>query len=142
MNKLHESYQHIFPHKDNFGELVGYDILEAKPGYARTVLTIEKKHLSPSGACHGGTLSTFVDFSMGAAIFLSLKKGELCSTIEFKINYISPAKLNDKLVCDAKIKSKGKSHAVVECHVFRPDEEDKRDVAIALGTYNIYSTQK
>ncbi len=139
MKKLYESYKHIFPHQDNFGDLVGYDVLESDQGQARTFLTIEEKHLSPSGACHGGVLSTFVDFSMGAAVFSVLKKGERCSTIEFKINYLSPVKLGETIHALAKIKYKGRSHTVVECHVFRPNEEDKKDVAMALGTFNMYA---
>ena len=136
MPTLMQSYKGVFTHTDNFGQLVGYRIVTVKPGSARTALTIEEKHISPSGAAHGGVLSTFVDFSMGAALFKSLKKGERCSTIEFKINYISPIRLGETIYCDARIKSKGKSHAVMEAHVFR---DEGKDVGMALGTYNIYS---
>jgi len=141
MKKLYDVYQHIFPHNDEFGDLIGYDVVEARPGYARTLLTIAQKHLSPSGATHGGVISSFVDFSMGAAIFLDLEKGQRCSTIEFKINYLSPVRLGETILADSKIKFRGNSHAVVESHVFRPNEEKKKDIAVALGTYNVYSTK-
>ncbi len=142
MKNLFESYKGVFTHPDNFGMLVGYRVDEIESGRARTSLEIEEKHISPSGATHGGVLSTFVDFSMGAALFKALKKGERCSTIEFKINYISPVKLGETIYGEAKIKYKGKSHAVMECHVFRPQEKDKKDIAMAIGTYNIYSLKK
>jgi acyl-CoA thioesterase len=138
MKGLIESYKHIFTHPDNFGQLVGYKLLEIEPGRSRTSLSIQEKHISPSGVTHGGVLSTFVDFSMGAALFLALPKGHRCSTIEFKINYISGVRLGETIVGDAKIKYLGKSHAVMECHVFKRKEKDRKDVAMALGTYNIY----
>ncbi len=142
MKNLFDSYKGVFSHPDNFGMLVGYCVDEIVAGHARTSLIIEEKHISPSGATHGGVLSTFVDFSMGAALFKALKKGERCSTIEFKINYISPVKLGETIYAEAKIKYQGKSHAVMECHVFRKKEEDKKDIAMALGTYNVYSFKK
>jgi uncharacterized protein (TIGR00369 family) len=138
MKGLIESYKHIFAHPDNFGRLVGYKLVEIEPGRARTSLSIKKKHISPSGVTHGGVLSTFVDFSMGAALFLALPKGHRCSTIEFKMNYLSPVKLGETILAEAKIKFKGKSHAVMECHVFRPKEEARKDIAISVGTYNLY----
>ncbi len=133
--KLPELVKRIFPHPDNFGAVLGYEIESFSEGMARTSLKIEEKHLSPSGATHGGVISAFVDFSMGGALFTMLKPGELCSTIEFKINYFSPVKLGEKIFCDSKVKFKGRSHAVMECHVFR---EEGKDVAFAIGTYNIY----
>ena len=135
MSKLNELLQSIFPHPDNFGALLGYDLESYSAGMARTSLQIEDRHLSPSGATHGGVISAFVDFSMGAAVFSKLAKGEKTSTIEFKINYLTPVKLGEKIFCDAKLKFKGRSHAVVECHVFR---EEGKDVAFGVGTYNIY----
>lgn len=142
MKSLFDSYKNIFHHPDNFGKLLGYKVQEIEAGQARTSLTIKEKHLSPSGMTHGGVLSAFVDFSMGAALFQALPKGHLCSTIEFKINYISPVRLGETIVGHAKIKYLGKSHAVIECHVFRPKEEARKDIAMALGTYNIYPTKK
>lgn len=142
MIDLKEVCREIFSHPDNFGELLGYQVLKIKPGAARTSITIDPKHLSPAGVTHGGVLSAFVDFSMGAALFLALPKGHRCSTIEFKMNYLSTVKLGETIVAEAKIKFQGKSHAVMECHVFRPKEEARKDIAMALGTYNVYPAKK
>ncbi len=135
MSKLESLVQKVFSHPDNFGKLVGYDLESFTDTSVRTSLLIEDRHLSPAGVTHGGVISSFVDFSMGAALFTQLQSGERTSTIEFKINYLSPIKLGEKIYCDAKVKFKGRSHAVLECHVFR---EEGKDVAFAVGTYNIY----
>ena len=135
MSKLDVLVQKVFSHPDNFGKVLGYELESFDDTSVRTSLVIEDRHLSPAGVTHGGVISAFVDFSMGAALFTQLQKGERTSTIEFKINYLSPVKLGEKIYCDAKVKFKGKSHAVLECHVFR---EEGKDVAFAVGTYNIY----
>jgi len=135
MTKLEKLVQKVFKHPDNFGRLLGYEVEEVDDGALRTSLLIEDRHLSPAGVTHGGVISAFVDFSMGAALFTKLQDGERCSTIEFKINYLSPVNLGERIFCDAKLKFKGRSHSVIECHVFR---EEGKDVAFAVGTYNIY----
>lgn len=133
---LQDFVKQVFPHPDNFGRLLGYELVSFGDGAVRTSLGIEDKHISPSGVTHGGVISAFVDFTMGAALFTKLVDEERCSTIEFKINYLSPVRLGEKIFCDGRVKFKGRSHAVIECHVFR---EEGKDVAVAIGTYNIYS---
>jgi len=136
MSTLPEHLKDLFPHKDHFGELIGYKYEAHGEGWIRTSLKIQEKHISPSGVAHGGAISSFVDWSMGAAVFTILKQGQLCSTIEFKINYLSPAKLGETIFCKATVKFHGRSHAVIEFHVFR---EEGKDVAVGVGTFNIYS---
>jgi acyl-coenzyme A thioesterase PaaI-like protein len=53
---------------------------------------------------------------MGVALWSIMLDGQVMSTIEFKINYISPAFLKDGILkASAQVVSKKKSHAVVEC---------------------------
>ncbi|MBL7684590.1 MAG: PaaI family thioesterase, partial [Deltaproteobacteria bacterium] len=82
MSKKFDALKKVFPYPDQFGQLLGYQVLEIEAGHARTTIQIEEKHLSPSGKMHGGVLSAFADFSMGCALFLALPKGYACSTIE------------------------------------------------------------
>ena len=139
MAKLPKELRKLFPHSDNWGTEVGYEYIEHTKGWVRTKLTIRKKHISPSGVTHGGVISSFVDWSMGGAVFTMLKPGQLCSTIEFKLNYLSPVKLGETIFCDAKVKYAGRSHAVIEFHIWR---EQGSDVAVGVGTFNIYSKSK
>jgi len=134
--QIQDLIKKVFSHPDNFGELLGYQLVTFGEGEVRTTLTIDAKHISPAGVTHGGVISAFVDFTMGAALFTKMDSGQRCSTIEFKINYLSPVKLGEKIFCDGKVKFLGKSHAVLECHVFR---DEGKDIAVAIGTYNIYS---
>lgn len=135
MSHLQEIIAKIFPHPDKFGELLGYNLESIDEGQVTTSLTVQEIHLNPTGVAHGGVIASFVDFSMGAAMFTRLNPGEFCSTIEFKINFLSPVQAGEKIYCESKLKFKGRSHGVTECHVFR---EVGKDIAFAVGTYNIY----
>jgi uncharacterized protein (TIGR00369 family) len=135
MTHAKEIIQKVFGRPDHFGELLGYQVESHGDGQVRTSLVIEEKHLSPSGMTHGGVLSAMADFSMGVSLFTRLKEGQRCSTIEFKINYLSPVKLGEKVYCDGRLKFMGRSHAVIEFHLFR---EEGKDIAMGIGTYNVY----
>lgn len=136
MSYLPDHLKKLFPHEDRWGLEVGYQLVSHAHGKVQTKLPTESRHQSPSGAVHGGVLSCFADWSMGAAVFTILKPGQLTSTIEFKINYLSPVQVGETIYCDAKIKHAGKSHAVVEFHIFR---EEGKDIAVGVGTYNLYT---
>ncbi len=136
MAKIPEHLRKLFPHHDNFGDVIGYELESYGDAWARTSLTIIAKHISPAGTAHGGAISAFVDWSMGCSVFTTLEPGQMCSTIEFKINYLSPVQLGEKIYCDTKVKFRGRSHAVIEFHVFR---DEGKDIAVGVGTFNVYS---
>lgn len=132
----HELFRFNFPHPDNFGRLIGYKPVDmtSTPGRAMVKLETEEHHLSPSGAVHGGVLSAFADFTMGAAVFNLLEKGQLCSTIEFKINYLAPVHQGDEIQGVGVVIHHGRSHAIIEAEL----HVGTRPIAKALGTYNLY----
>eukprot|EP00026_Physarum_polycephalum_P020152 Phypoly_transcript_22544.p1 GENE.Phypoly_transcript_22544~~Phypoly_transcript_22544.p1 ORF type:complete len:189 (+),score=20.34 Phypoly_transcript_22544:39-605(+) len=96
-------------------------------------MPVEDKHLS-SYAVHGGVIALLVDSAMGYAVFLKIKPYQLCSTIEFKINYFRPVTTGQLMVAKAKILHFGKSHVVVECEVL----VENKLIAKAMGTFNLY----
>src|SRR5690349_1928539 len=96
--------QKVFAHEDHFGNWMGYEVVGIKPGQITISLKIEERHLSPSGAAHGGVLAALVDSAMGFALFTKLPDGAKCSTIEFKINYFSPVQVHETIFGHATIK--------------------------------------
>jgi acyl-coenzyme A thioesterase 13 len=121
---------------DHFGEWLGYEVetFDAAALEATTTLLIRNDHLSPSQAVHGGVVSAFLDFTCGAAAFLSLKPGKLCSTVELKVNYLRPLQLGDTVKGRAKIEFAGKTLIVVMASLHSAEKK----VALATGTFNIY----
>ena len=77
------------PLVDHYGDWLGYQILDydLNSYSVRTTLEIRKEHLSPSNAVHGGVVSGYLDFSLGCAVFTTLKQLELASTVDLNVKY-------------------------------------------------------
>jgi len=52
---------------DRFATSSKMRLVELRPGYARTSLTVEDRHLNSVGTVHGGAIFTLADFAFGAA---------------------------------------------------------------------------
>lgn len=127
--------------KNQFGHWLGMDFKELNPGQIAYYLTIESKHLATPLAAHGGVIAALVDATLGVSGLSAVHhEGKVVSTIEYKLNFLSPAELGDVLVANGKIEQKGKSILVISCEVF--NQSKKRMVAKALGTFNCYDAVK
>lgn len=126
-----------FDHPDKFGEWMGYyiDDFDKEKAKATTGLTIREDHLSPAGKVHGGVISGFLDFSCGAAVFTILDKGDVCSTVELKVNYLRPIEMGDKIIGETNVIFRGKKICVVHGFVFV--NGSKEPSAMVTGTFNV-----
>jgi acyl-CoA thioesterase len=125
-----------------FGKLIGMDFKIITDGNVDYYLTINKNHLATPNAAHGGVVSSLIDAALGVAGLSAVyKENKVVSTIEYKLNFLAPALLNDKLIAKAKVEQKGKKILVISCDVFCVNR-DNQLVAKALGTFNAYDAQK
>jgi uncharacterized protein (TIGR00369 family) len=133
---LHENYKH----PDAFGILLGFKVkkIDRKKHYFEGQLKIQDHHLSPAGRVHGGVMSAFVDYSCGGAVFSTLSSNEFTSTIELKINYLSPLFLGDLIHSRANVIFRGNRLCVLQCFLYR--NKVKAPVAMATATFNIVKT--
>lgn len=114
-----------------FSVLLGTRLQAFEPGLAELVLDLEPVHLQQHGFAHGGVVSYLADnaltFAGGSVLGDSL-------TLEFKINYLRPAK-GKRLVARARITGSGTSQAVCRCDVSAIGAEgEERLCAVAQGT--------
>jgi acyl-CoA thioesterase len=116
-----------------FADLIGFEITARGEGRCTSELTAKEAHLNPNGMIHGAVLYALADTGMGGALASVLDEGQLCSTIEIKINYFRPAK-SERLRCETRVVYKGSRTAAMESEVF--DESD-RLLARATGTFMI-----
>jgi len=126
-----------FQHPDRFGEWMGYriDRFDKENKRATTGLSIREDHLSPSGRVHGGVISGFFDFACGAAVFTTMGKGDFCSTVELKVNYLKPIVLGDEIEGKTEVIFEGKKICVVHGFIFVNGAEDPS--AMVTGTFNM-----
>ena len=128
-----ENYQH----PDQFGQWLGYKIIQVdKATFSSEVeLQIREDHLSPSGRVHGGVISSFFDFALGAAVFSTLGLKDFCSTVELKVNYLRSIELGDLIRAKASVVFRGKRLCVLQGFIYKKGELEP--TAMATATFNI-----
>lgn len=120
-----------------FAELIGLAVEEQRAGTSRCTLQVDESHLNPHRVVHGAVLYALADTGMGAALYPTLGEGEICATIEVKINYFRPVS-SGRLVCTTELLNRGRTVANLESRVFSGDTL----VAQANGNYSIFVPRK
>lgn len=116
-----------------FADLIGLHIEEQRAGYSLLSLTAGKRHLNPQGVVHGAIAYALVDTGMGAALYPTLVAGELCATIEIKINYFKAVRPG-LVTCVTELVNRGKTVANLDARVM----VEGVLVARANGNYAIF----
>jgi acyl-CoA thioesterase len=120
-----------------FAELIDLRIEEQRAGFSRLSLQVTKDHLNPHEVVHGAVLYALADTGMGSALYPTLAEGEICATIEIKINYFKPVS-GGRISCVTELVNRGKTVANLESRVF----VEGILVAQANGNYAIFSPRK
>ena len=137
MHKILELYNSI----NQYGTLNELDLEVVSPGHIRYIMPVKKKHLATPIAIHGGVLSAMMDAILGvASLSASCHDGKLVSTVEFKINYLAPARLGDILVGEGKVIQKGNRLIIADGDI--KIKETNKLIAKGLGTFSAYPIEK
>jgi acyl-CoA thioesterase len=116
-----------------FTQHVGIELIEHAPGRSRWALDLQPVHTNTHGVVHGGVLFTLADTAMGSALFGALQPGQICATINIKINYFKPV-FGGRVVCDSVVLNQGKNVAHLDASLFVDDVL----VARANGDFAIF----
>lgn len=87
-----------------------------EPGRLTCELPVTEDLLNPFGAAHGGVVSALVDHVLGAVCMPVIERGAWPATLEFKLNFLAPARVGTMLA-EATILSMSKRTAVVRVDV-------------------------
>ncbi|MEO8530170.1 MAG: PaaI family thioesterase [Deltaproteobacteria bacterium] len=82
------------------------------PGKAIFRGTPEFRHLNPAGTVHGGWYGTILDSCMTCAVTAALPKGQVCTTLEFKVNIIRPIPIGLEVLAEGECQHAGRTTAV------------------------------
>jgi acyl-CoA thioesterase len=105
----------------------------AERGRARYRLQVTPELLNPHGVLHGGAVYTMVDYSMGGATMSVLPPGDICATIEIKINYLAGVR-DGALTCETGVVKQGRRVVFLESRVH---DDAGRLVATASGSFAV-----
>ena len=113
-------------------DYLGMRFTDVGPGWCVCEIDLRPELLNPAGVAHGAVVASIVDHTLGTTVVPLIPSGSWPATLEFKLNYLAPARAG-RLAARGEVRSITKRTAVVavEC------ENDGRTVAVALGTIAI-----
>lgn len=117
-----------------FADLIDLRIVERSAGSSLLALTVTEDHLNPHHVVHGAVLYAMADTGMGAALYPTLAEGEICATIEIKMNYFKPV-ASGEVRCATQLVNRGRTVANLESKLYVGDAL----VATANGNYAIFT---
>jgi len=120
-----------------FADLIGLKIEARENGASTCSLEADETLFNPHHVIHGAALYSLADTGMGAALYPGLNEGEICATIEIKINYYRPVK-SGTITCISKIINRGKSVANLEARIYNGTQL----VAMANGNFSIFKPSR
>ena len=125
----------------SFDKHLGMELTVEAPGKVRYRLKIKDCHLTAPDSAHGGVTAGMMDATLGvAALSYAVTMGNLCATVEFKINYLKQVRPGSILVSKGRIKHAGKRLIVSEGDI--KDKETNELIATGLGTFTQYPMGK
>jgi len=119
----------------------GLEPVSLAPGRFITRVRIRDCHLQQDGFVHAGVMATMADHTAGYASFSLVPRDQRILTVEYKINFLSPAS-GDYLECRSRVIKPGKTLLVTESEVYAVRGEKEDLVAKALITMASVSQER
>lgn len=124
-----------------FDKHMGMTLNVEEPGRVSYVLEVKSQHLTAPSSAHGGVAAAMMDATLGvAALSLAVTKGNLCATVEFKINYIKQVVPGTVMVSSGRVKHVGNRLIVSEGEIV--EQTSGELIATGLGTFTQYEVDK
>jgi len=129
-----EWFEHLkLDYTQGFPAWCGFEVVRVDHGLFNTRLIIREEHLQQDGFVHAGVMATMADHTAGYAAYTTVSNKYRILTIEFKINYLKPAK-GETLNCRSRVVSEGKTIIVSESEVYAVSQDAEKCVAKAMVT--------
>jgi acyl-CoA thioesterase len=106
--------------RDHASQSLGIVLEDAKPGYARTSMTIAQSMVNGHNIAHGGVTFTLADSTFA---FACNSRNEPNVALQASISYIAAVKLGDRLEAEAQERSSKGRTGVYDITVTRGDGE-------------------
>jgi acyl-CoA thioesterase len=104
---------------DKFAELLGIQLLEAKDGYAKVSMKVEKNLTNAYGITHGAAIFTLADYAFAHACNFG---DNVAVAVQVSINFLKPSVEGDNLTAEATRVSDGKTAGLYQVNVRKEDK--------------------
>ena len=116
--KLTTSIREQITSGDNFAKLVGTELIDIQPGFARATLKITEQLVNFHNMAHGGAIFALADLICEAA---GNSLGEPAVAVQTNIHFLAPGQCGDLLTATGKLNSRIESFGVIEFEVINQD---------------------
>ena len=121
-----DSIKHHFEN-DRFATASGMRLVELRPGFAKTSMAVEDRHLNSVGTVHGGAIFTLADFAFGAAVKTG---GKVAPLINSSVSFLKATRTG---TLTAEATEVFRSRKISTCTV-RVTNDAEEPVALFQGT--------
>ena len=118
MSETFERVAQYIKENDRLVDLLGIEIVDVKPGYARVSLRVEKKHLNAAGVCQGGVIFTLADIAFAIA---SNSHGKSALAMDVSISFLKAVGVGEVVYAEAVEEYLGRNTASYLIRVFNQD---------------------
>ena len=111
--------------------LIGAELQLVEPGLVEISVAYRKELTQQHGYLHAGVVTTIADSAAGYAAYSLMPAGSEVLSVEFKVNFLRPAK-GVTFVARAEVIKPGKTLTVVRADVFGISETGARELVATL----------
>ena len=141
MKNFRDTLIKVYESTNAYGRLQGMKLTKFEEDAIEYRMEVTEDHLATPTTAHGGVVAGYMDGILGvAALNVSSVDACLVSTVEFKINYLTPVFKGDILIGRGWVVSRGKRIIISQGEIIKEKSGDR--VAIATGTFNAYPYEK
>jgi uncharacterized protein (TIGR00369 family) len=112
MERIQQSFD-----RQAFMHTVGAVLESIEPGTVTITCAFDERLTQQHGLLHGGVMASLVDVACGYAALTVMPAGREVLTVEFKINFLKPAK-TDRLIAVGQVVQAGRTLTICEGSVF------------------------
>ena len=112
---------------------MGANLAQLSPGEARIEMPFNPSFTQQDGFIHAGVITTIVDSACGYAAFTLIPMDMRILTVEFKVNFMSPAK-GEKFLAIGKVIKPGRTLTVCSGEVLAFENGTSKSIAVMQAT--------
>jgi acyl-coenzyme A thioesterase 13 len=109
-------------------------LIHVEEGSLTMEYEVRKEMTNPAGILHGGMTSLIIDELIGATNYC-LHSDYLYTSVNLNVDFLSAAKLGEKITATSKVIRKGKNMNHFECHLY-----NAKGKLLAKGSSNLIKT--
>jgi acyl-CoA thioesterase len=104
---------------DHYADFLGIKVLEARDGYCKVQMKVEKQHTNALGFTHGGAVFSLADYAFAEACNFG---DNVAVGVQVDIKYLRPTAEGDVLTAEAVRISDGKTAGLYHVAVYKDDK--------------------